>query len=146
MSLRGLSFDGDEIERTIGCSPIRVRRCFKYANDPETVAKTISEFWMTREDRRHRRQILESAMDKKELDVRDDSVFCHDFIYGLVAVDLDEIVGIQYITGELFDSGGLRFWRGYHHECESAFRQALLENGHTVDQSTKIALKSCTSR
>lgn len=146
MSLRALGFDGAEIERMIGCSPIRVRRCFKYAHDPETVAKKMSEFWMTREDRKHRRQILESAMNKKGLEIRDDSVYCHDFIYGLVDVDLDEIVGIQYITRELFDSGGSRFWSEYHHDCEAAFRQALLENGNTVDQSIKIALKECYSR
>lgn len=146
MSLRGLGFDSTEIERMIGCSPTRVRRCFKYAHDPETVATKISEFWTTREDRKHRRQILEAAMNKKGLEIRDDSVFCHDFICGLVDVDLDEIVGIQYITRELFDTGGSRFWSEYHHDCESTFRQALLENGNTVDKSIKIALRRCSSR
>lgn len=61
---------------------------------------------MTKNDRKHRHQVLHGAMDKKGLEIRDDSVYCHDYIHGVVDVDLDEIVGIQYITGELFDSGG----------------------------------------
>ena len=86
------------------------------------------------------------AMEKKGLEIRDDSVYCHDFIYGLVDVDLDEIVGIQYITRELFDTGGSRLWSEYHHACESAFRQALLENGNDMNQSIAIAIRKYASR
>lgn len=148
MSLRGLGFAKDEIDRMMNWSAMktRVRRCFKYAHDPETVAKSMVEFWMTKNDRKHRRQILQSAMSKKGLYIRDDSVYCHDYIHGLIDVDLTEIVGIQYITRELFDSGGSRCWSEYHNSCESAFRQALLENGNTMDQSIKIALRTCASR
>ena len=124
--MKALGFDSSEIERMMGCSDTRVRRCFKYAHDPEAVAKNISEFWLTREDRTHRRLILQQAMKEKGLEIRDDSVYCHDYIYGLVDVDLDEIVGIPYITRELFETGGSPFWSEYHHTCESAFRQALL--------------------
>lgn len=146
MSLKALGFDSSEMERMISCSETRVRRCYKYAHDPEAVAKKISEFWLTRKDRAHRRRILQEAMEKKGLEIRDDSVYCHDFIFGLVDVDLDEIVGIQYITRELFDTGGSRFWSEYHHACESAFRQALLENGNDMNQSIAIAIRKYASR
>ena len=62
MSLRALGFGNTEIESMIKCSDTRVRRCYKYAHDPEAVAKKISEFWLTREDRRHRRRILQEAI------------------------------------------------------------------------------------
>lgn len=148
MSLHGLGFATAEIDRMMNCSAMktRVRRCFEYAHDPEAVAKRIVEFWTTKDDRKHRRQVLHSAMDKKGLEIRDDSVYCHDYIHGLIDVDLNEIVGIQYITRELFDLGGSRFWSEYHHSCESSFRHALLENGNTMDQSIKIALRTCASR
>ena len=148
LSLRGLGFASAEIDCMMKCPAMKTRvwRCFKYAHDTETVAKKMAEFWLRRNDRNHRRQILQCAMDKKGLDIRDDSVYCHDYMYGLIDVDLDEIVGIQYITRDLFDSGGSRFWREYHHECESAFRQALLENGNTMDKSIRMALRRCSSR
>lgn len=56
-------------------------------------------------------------------------------------MNLDEIVGIQYITRELFDSGGLRLWSVFHDTCESAFRESLLETGSDMETSLRVALK-----
>lgn len=147
-SLSNLGFDGAVLQSMMKCPAMktRVRRCIAYAHDPETVAAKMGEFWCTRNDRVHRRRTLEEAMHSKGLDIRDDSVYCHDYVYGLIDVDLEEIVGIQYITRELFDTGGSRFWKEHHHTCEEIFRHALLENGNTMDQSIKIALRVCTSR
>lgn len=147
MSLQSLRFENAEIDRMMVCSAMktRLRRCVQYAHDPETVGQKMAEFWRTRNDRKHRRQILQGAMEKQGLEIRSDSVYCHDFVHGAIDVDLDEIVGIQYITRELFDCGGPRFWSSHHHDCESAFRQALLENGNTMDRSIQIALRRCTS-
>lgn len=142
MSLQSLGFGRGEIDRMMSCSAMqaRVRRCFQYAHDPETVATKMSEFWETRGDRVHRRKVLHDAIKEKGLEIRYDSVYSHDYIYGLIDVDLDEIVRIQYITGELFDSGGSHFWSKHHHACEPAFRRALLENGNTMDQSICTAI------
>lgn len=148
MALRSLKFDKCEVERMMSCPAMktRIRRCMEYAHDPETVSRKMAAFWLTRTDRKHRRQILQSAMGKKGLQIRADSVYCHDFVYGGIDVDLDEIVGIQYITRELFDLGGPRFWSANHDTCESAFRQALLENGNDIDNSINIGLGKCTRR
>ncbi|CAM9194187.1 unnamed protein product [Ectocarpus sp. 8 AP-2014] len=145
MALQG---SNAEVERMMKYPAMRtrVRRCIEYAHDPETVAAKMAEFWRTKDDRTHRRRMLQDAMDLRGLDIRPDSVYCHDYICGLIDVDLEELVGIQYITRELFDTGGPRFWSEYHHACESAYRQALLENGNTMDQSIKMALRGCTSR
>lgn len=144
MTLQGMGFDGADIHHMLNKCPAmktRVRRCIEYAHDPETVGAKMAEFWRTRNDRAHRRQVLLSAMESKGLEIREDSVYCHDFIFGLIDVDLEEIVGIQYITRELFDFGGPRYWSDHHHACEFDFRQALLENGNAMDQSIRIALR-----
>lgn len=148
MSLRSLGFNHAEIERMMKfpATRTRVQRCFQYAHDPERVASKMAEFWRTKNDRTHRRRVLQDAMDSKWLDIRSDSVYCHDYICGLIDVDLEEIVGIQYVTRELFELGGPRFWSECHHACEETFRHALLENGNTMDQSIKIALRKCASR
>ncbi|CAM9719629.1 unnamed protein product [Ectocarpus sp. 13 AM-2016] len=146
MALQGY-ISSTEVERMMKYPAMRtrVRRCIEYAHDPETVAAKMAEFWRTKDDRTHRRRMLQDAMDLRGLDIRPDSVYCHDYICGLIDVDLEELVGIQYITRELFDTGDPRFWSEYHHACESAYRKALLENGNTMDQSIKMALRGCAS-
>lgn len=146
MALQGLpSCSSAEVDRMMKFPAMRtrVRRCVEYAHDPETVAAKMAEFWRTKDDRTLRRRSLQDAMHAKGLCIRDDSVYCHDYICGLIDVDLEELVGIQYITRELFDTGGPRLWSDKHHACESAYRQALLENGNTMDQSIKVALRQC---
>ncbi len=148
MALQGQgSWSNAEVDRMMKFPAMRtrVRRCYEYAHDPESVAAKMAEFWKTKDDRTHRRQILEEAMHAKGLRIRDDSVYCHDYICGRTDADLEELVGIQYITRELFDTGGPRFWSEYHRACELAYRQALLENGNTMDQSIKVALRKCAS-
>ena len=148
MSLRNLGFDGAEMDRMMQSPAMKTRigRCIKYAHDPETVAKKMAEFWRTKSNREHRRRILEKAMCDKGLNIRADSVYCHDFICGLIDVDLEEIVGIQYITRELFDFGGSYFWKDCHHACEDAYRRALVENGNAMDQAIEIALRVSAKR
>lgn len=148
MSLLNLGFGGAVVQKMMKFPAMRtrVRRCVEYAHDTETVSAKMAEFWKTKDDRTHRRQILQDAMHAKDLSIRDDSVYCHDYICGLIDVDLAEIVGVQYITRELFDMGGSRFWSEYHDTCENIYRHALLENGNTMDQSIKIALRKCASR
>lgn len=146
MTLAGSGFAKDEINAMMTCAAMatRIKRCVKYAHDPDVVAAKMADFWRNRGDRKHRRQVLQDAMHEKGLAIREDSVYCHDYVHGLVDVDLEEIVGIQYITRELFDVGGPRTWRDYHHSCESAFRQALLENGNSMDKSITFAIKRIT--
>ncbi|CAM9129932.1 unnamed protein product, partial [Ectocarpus sp. 8 AP-2014] len=104
MALQGQgSCSNTEVERMMKFPAMRtrVRRCIEYAHDPETVAAKMVEFWRTKDDRTHRRRMLQDAMDLRGLDIRPDSVYCHDYICGLIDVDLEELVGIQYITREL---------------------------------------------
>lgn len=146
MSLQHLGFEKTEIGRMMDCKAmkIRVRRCVKYVHEPGEVAKNMADFWLTRNNPEHRRQLLQTAMGEKGVWIRDDSVYCHDFIHGEIDVDLDEIVGIQYITRELFEDGGPRLWSRAHDACESAFRKSLLENGNDLDTSIRVALRSAS--
>ncbi|CAN0214438.1 unnamed protein product [Pylaiella littoralis] len=148
MYLQGLGCGKADVDEMLKSDAVktRVRRCVEYAHDPEAVAEKMVDFWRTRNDQVHRRHVLRQAMAKKGLHIRLDSVYCHDFINGQIDVDLDEIVGIQYITRELFEEGGPRLWRRAHHACESAFRKSLYERGNGVETSIVVALRCKNGR
>lgn len=147
VSLRCLDFDSTQINLMMSCRAMktRIRRCIDFAHDPDTVARKMKEFWVSKNDAGYRRQILQTAMRNKGLEIRRDSAYCHDFIHGDIDVDLEEIVGIQFITRELFDDGGPRHWSENHAACESSFRTALVENGLDMEKAISISLK-CASR
>ncbi|CAM9466567.1 unnamed protein product, partial [Chrysoparadoxa australica] len=110
--------------------PCRRRRVAyrRYSLGAEEQALKMKSFWETRKDAKSRREILKAALDERGLDLRSDSQFCNAFIHGHEDVDLEEIVGIMDLTGQLFDVSHVA-WSQYHEDAERAFREAMFGEG-----------------
>eukprot|EP00210_Caulerpa_lentillifera_P006972 g6667.t1 len=108
--------------------------------DESKLATELIAFWKTKDDPKQRREDLQSALEAHGLTLRTDSVFCREYINGKIDADLDEIVGIMMITSRLFEISHVA-WSQYRHRCEAKFRDCLLGEELTLEQSITRALK-----
>lgn len=128
----------------------RIRKGQLFCLDACIVAVKLKRYLDTRDDSRLRERELKAAMNERNLGIRDDSKFCADYISGKVDVDLQEIVGVMWLTDYLFEAGG-RFdghiaFSEYSDTVQSKFRQCLHSYGQrwetAIDNSLKLLPRS----
>ncbi|KAG5184890.1 hypothetical protein JKP88DRAFT_262729 [Tribonema minus] len=119
----------------------RVKRFMRHIriDAAETAAKIVA-FHRTRGDAVARRALLQAAMDKQHLEIRDDSDFCASFISGDVDVDPEEVAAIMDITAYLFDSWGHVAYSKCSLQAEAACLHEVFECGKSWDSGVQSAM------
>ena len=149
LSEKGVSM---EEARAMLESPVhyhQVQRYLTYDLNPMYTARRISEFHameasfakMSDADARMKRYtLLKEAFDKaadENLEIRSDSTLCYKYLNGEINMDLFEIVGLMWITKQLFGISHVA-WSVYKEACNNHFRSLLIENYDVEDLWDKL--------
>lgn len=107
----------------------RVSIIFKGRFNDEQPMETITNMFAFVFNKIHdlpiRRMNLIQELKKYGLVLREDSCFCHEYIYNKTSASIDEVVAITRITSFLFENGGHRIWSLNRTRLETHMKEGM---------------------
>ncbi|KAJ3077528.1 hypothetical protein HDU99_001132 [Rhizoclosmatium hyalinum] len=74
------------------------------------------------------REVLEATLEEHGLELREDSVFCQEFLNHEICCDLEEVVAVMLVTNALFRYSHVA-WSTLHDEVEDELKSLALDEG-----------------